>query len=99
RHCGPGVRAAAPRSDRAGRRPAPLHPLSMDVISRAGPEPDAPASERDFLELSQLGRGEVLELLALAAHLKAGADVGSPLAGKVLGMIFRKSSTRTRVSF
>jgi ornithine carbamoyltransferase len=56
-------------------------------------------AERDFLELSERTRQELLDLLARAASLKAGEDVGAPLSGKVLAMIFRKSSTRTRVSF
>jgi ornithine carbamoyltransferase len=51
------------------------------------------------VQLSELNREELLRLLAQAARLKAGEDVGTPLGGKVLGMIFRKSSTRTRVSF
>jgi ornithine carbamoyltransferase len=69
------------------------------TTTRAAGDAKARSGEGDFVELSKMGRGEVLELLALAARLKAGADVGKPLAGKVLGMIFRKSSTRTRVSF
>ena len=42
------------------------------------------------------------EILTLAADLKAKQKAGIPhplLAGKTLGMIFEKSSTRTRVSF
>jgi len=38
-------------------------------------------------------------LLERAARLKSGDDHASLLAGKSLAMIFRKSSTRTRVSF
>ena len=45
---------------------------------------------------------EVQEILALAKELKAKQKAGVPhkiLKGKTLGMIFEKSSTRTRVSF
>ena len=56
-------------------------------------------TKRDFLSLNDLSREELLELLARARRLKTGAEGGKPLAGKTLAMIFRKSSTRTRVSF
>jgi len=57
------------------------------------------SEHRDFLELSDLERNELLDLLDRAGRLKAGLEGGRPLAGKSLAMIFRKSSTRTRVSF
>jgi len=53
----------------------------------------------DFLELVDLEADELLGLLERARRLKTGLERGTPLAGKCLGMIFRKSSTRTRVSF
>jgi ornithine carbamoyltransferase len=71
----------------------------MEAIFRPRKQSAARGTERDFLQLSELGREELLALLEQAARLKAGEDVGAPLARKVLGMIFRKSSTRTRVSF
>jgi ornithine carbamoyltransferase len=55
-----------------------------------------------FLSLEDLTSQEFYDLLDLADHLKALAKAGIPhpvLAGKTLGMIFAKSSTRTRVSF
>lgn len=55
--------------------------------------------KRDFLSLTDLSRGECLELLALAAEMKAGRYRATPLAGKHLALYFAKSSTRTRVSF
>jgi ornithine carbamoyltransferase len=55
---------------------------------------------RHFLEIPDLSEAELLDLLELAHGLKAGR-VGQdrPLTGKTLALIFRKSSTRTRVSF
>ena len=55
--------------------------------------------KRDFLTLADLSPDEIREVLALAARMKAGDYRETPLAGKVMIMIFRKSSTRTRVSF
>ena len=52
----------------------------------------------DFLAISDLGTDELVALLDRASRLKAGED-SSSLSGKSLAMIFRKSSTRTRVSF
>lgn len=57
------------------------------------------ADERDFLEIPDFTTDELYDLLELAGRLKSGEFRGQPLAGKTLGMIFEKSSTRTRVSF
>ena len=57
------------------------------------------AGKRDFLAVSDLSRDELLRLLTRARRMKEGDDAAQPLAGKTLAMIFRKSSTRTRVSF
>ncbi|TVP58662.1 MAG: ornithine carbamoyltransferase [Gemmatimonadales bacterium] len=58
------------------------------------------ASPRHFLEIPDLDSGELRGLLARAARLKAGEEgTDRPLAGTTLALIFRKSSTRTRVSF
>lgn len=57
---------------------------------------------RDFLTLADFDREELAYLLDLAARLKEIQKSGAtyhPLKGKTLGMIFEKSSTRTRVSF
>ncbi len=56
------------------------------------------AKHRDFLAITDLSTQELIGLLDRAANLKAGMD-GSKLIGKSLAMIFKKSSTRTRVSF
>jgi ornithine carbamoyltransferase len=56
-------------------------------------------SPRHFLAIPDLTRPELLALFDLAARMKRGDYAGKPLAGRTLGMIFAKSSTRTRVSF
>ena len=56
----------------------------------------------DFISIHDLSVAEVEEVLALTKELKYKQKHGIPhqlLAGKTLGMIFEKSSTRTRVSF
>jgi ornithine carbamoyltransferase len=55
--------------------------------------------KRHFLAIPDLSRPELLALFDLAARMKRGDYRERPLAGKTLGMIFAKSSTRTRVSF
>jgi ornithine carbamoyltransferase len=54
---------------------------------------------RHFLAIPDFDTDELHDLLDLASRLKSGEEAGRPLAGKTLGMIFQKSSTRTRVSF
>ena len=56
---------------------------------------------KHFLTFEDIGGESLPELLALAARLKRGrgSDTERPLAGKCLGLVFSKSSTRTRVSF
>lgn len=57
---------------------------------------------KDFLTLADYSREELGYLIELAAHVKQQKKSGNaeePLKGKTLGMIFEKSSTRTRVSF
>ena len=54
---------------------------------------------RHFLAIPDLTRAELLALFDLADRMKRGDYAEKPLAGKTLGMIFAKSSTRTRVSF
>ncbi len=53
---------------------------------------------RDLLSSADLSGEQSLALLQLAADLKAGRATIN-LGGKTLGLIFSKSSTRTRVSF
>lgn len=57
---------------------------------------------RDFLTLADYTKDEIHYLLDLADYLKGQRKKGitfEPLKGKTLGMVFEKSSTRTRVSF
>lgn len=62
---------------------------------------------RNFLSLSDAGPDGVAAMLAdaidrkraRAGWPKARPDADAPLAGRVLAMVFEKSSTRTRVSF
>lgn len=57
---------------------------------------------KHLLKLSDLSKEEILDILNLGDQLKYEQKHGIPhprLAGKALGMIFEKSSTRTRVSF
>ncbi len=56
------------------------------------------STHRDFLAISDFDTEELLAVLDRARRVKVGEDT-SDLAGKSLAMIFRKSSTRTRVSF
>lgn len=57
---------------------------------------------RHFLTLKDLSPTELQQILARAAELKRMQHAGEryqPFIGHVLGMIFEKSSTRTRISF
>jgi ornithine carbamoyltransferase len=57
---------------------------------------------RHFLTLLDLSPDELQGLIRRAIELKAKLRAGElhqPLRGKILGMVFEKSSTRTRVSF
>jgi ornithine carbamoyltransferase len=56
--------------------------------------------KKDFLTLWDLSSEEISRVLKRAVDLKAGKDAGQcPLIGKSIGLLFEKSSTRTRVSF
>lgn len=57
---------------------------------------------KDLLSIHDLSREEVEQILDTSQQLKMKQKLGElyhPLKGKTLGMIFQKSSTRTRVSF
>lgn len=58
--------------------------------------------KKDLTKMADLSQAEIFSLLDLAAKLKYERHHGIAhpiLAGQSLGMIFQKSSTRTRVSF
>ena len=52
---------------------------------------------KDFLSLKDFSQEEILSLLTLAEDLRR--ETYQLLKGKILGMIFSKASTRTRISF
>ena len=55
---------------------------------------------KDLLSIHDLSHDDVTELVAQAIRMKKEPEAyRNALSGKVLGMIFMKSSTRTRVSF
>lgn len=54
---------------------------------------------RDFINLRDFDPARLQAILTTAQDMKAGRDTRKPLAGKTVGMIFEKPSTRTRVSF
>lgn len=58
--------------------------------------------KRDFLRIPDFTRDEVARILETTAQLKKERKEGKPhrlLEGKSVGMLFNKSSTRTRISF
>ena len=56
--------------------------------------------KKDLLSIQNLTTQEIVDLLDLAAEVKAGsAKFASKLKGKSIGLIFQKPSNRTRVSF
>ncbi len=56
--------------------------------------------KKDLLQLTDLSREDIEWLMQATARLKLNPAEGSGhLSGKTLGMVFYKSSTRTRISF
>ena len=54
--------------------------------------------KRDLLSITDLSPQEVLQIIRRARQMKA-ENVGTPLAGKNIALLFEKPSLRTRVSF
>jgi ornithine carbamoyltransferase len=54
---------------------------------------------RDLLSIADLSPDEITAVLDLAAAAKSGRDLGRPLEGRSLALIFQRPSNRTRVSF
>ena len=65
--------------------------MSVDIRNRL--------QGRDFLDVSDLDRGELLAVLELASRIKSGAYKERPLEGRQVAVLFQKPSLRTRVSF
>ncbi len=71
----------------------------IDLLSY---KPQKEFAQKHLLRLSDYSSDEILQVLSLALTLKNQLKEGvrpQLLAGKILAMIFTKSSTRTRVSF
>jgi ornithine carbamoyltransferase len=65
-------------------------------------KPEKEFTQKHLLRLADYSRDDILQVLSLALKLKKQMKEGLRpplLAGKILAMIFAKSSTRTRVSF
>ena len=80
-----------------GHLPAGPGPVKQHSVFAERTEP-----MKHLLKLLDLTGQEILDILNLADQLKYETKHGIPhphLQGKCLGMIFEKSSTRTRVSF
>ncbi|GGK31833.1 ornithine carbamoyltransferase [Caldalkalibacillus thermarum] len=80
---------------KGGAAPAPVASFEENQLQRN-------LKGRDFLTLADFSSEEIHWLLQHALNLKRMQQEGIPhpyLQGKVLGMIFEKPSTRTRVSF
>lgn len=73
-----------------------------DVVSKNSTLELSHFKGKDFVELSDYTAEEIHFLIDLAIELKRKQKAGEsyrPLEGKTVGLIFEKSSTRTRVSF
>jgi ornithine carbamoyltransferase len=73
--------------------------IDMDLLNY---KPEKEFSQKHLLRLSDYSTDEILQVLSLALKLKKQMEEGQRpplLAGKILAMIFAKSSARTRVSF
>jgi ornithine carbamoyltransferase len=55
--------------------------------------------KKDFISMADISQAELWKLIELARALKAARKPTQDLAGKSLGLIFQKPSTRTAVSF
>ena len=57
------------------------------------------SGKRDLISIMDLSSNEIVKILLSAKELKKRNRLKETLKGKVLGMVFQKPSTRTRVSF
>jgi ornithine carbamoyltransferase len=90
-------------ASRIGRAVAPLGDGYLSVrLQTALMDAHQSLRGRDLLDFSDYSPEELHALLKLAAVLKEAQKSGfthALLAGKTLGMVFEKASTRTRISF
>jgi ornithine carbamoyltransferase len=54
---------------------------------------------RDLLSIADLSEAEISTVINVAKHAKRGGQLGTPLLGRSIAMIFQRPSNRTRVSF
>src|SRR5207245_6631097 len=84
----------------SSRRAAPCPPPRAGLVSALPAvilaDPGTSMPERDFLTFEDITAAQLDAMLALAGKMKSGAYRDRPLAGKTVGLIFAKSSTRTR---
>ncbi|MFD1513832.1 ornithine carbamoyltransferase, partial [Halomarina rubra] len=74
----------------------------MSITTDEDDEDDETTNPRHLLDIDDLSPAELTEILDRAEALKAtqrADDSHQYLAGRTLGMVFEKPSTRTRVSF
>ncbi|MET3696213.1 ornithine carbamoyltransferase [Bacillus oleivorans] len=74
----------------------------MNKVSKWQETEEPKLIQKDFLTLADYSKDDIMSLLYDALELKKQQKMGIShpyLSGKVLGLIFEKSSTRTRVSF
>jgi ornithine carbamoyltransferase len=74
----------------------------MNVPAPSAPERSQKRPVRHFLTLRDLSHDELVQLIARASELKRLRGQPAhpkPLAGKSVGILLEKSSTRTRISF
>lgn len=69
------------------------------LVLRQSPTITEYETMRHFLNLRDFDTDRLQAMLDTAADMKSGCAAPQPLAGKMVGMIFEKPSTRTRVSF
>lgn len=99
--CGGVVEAAGRSSSRALTRLAGLsHPADLHPVEPMGPsQPANEGSPRHLYSIGDLDRRDIERLLDLGDRLQRGEGPGASVAGKVIGLLFFQSSTRTRTGF
>ena len=70
----------------------------MDIVSNSLAKVLADLKGKDFLACSDFNAEQIGALFELSSQLKKG-NRRIDLGNRVLGLIFKKASTRTRVSF